>query len=104
MRVPKRKGEHAVEPRQRPLPPLRQGIEHNFGVSPRTEAVPSRLQLESELAKVVDLAVVAQDISAIGRRHRLMPCVRQVNDCEPTMPESEPLSDERPLPRRAPGG
>ena len=65
--------EHAVEAVERLDAPLRPGGEQDFGVAARAEGVAQALELLLQFTEVVELAVVADDVAAIVRRHRLAP-------------------------------
>ena len=53
------------------------------------EAVAARLQFAPQLAEIVDLAVVGDDVAAVGRMHRLRAGLRQVDDRQPAMAEPD---------------
>jgi hypothetical protein len=87
--VPERDREHPVQALERPLPPLREGAQHDLGVGARAEAVAGRLQLGAQLAEVVDLAVVGEDQAPVLGRHGLLAGGRQVDDREAPVAEAD---------------
>src|SRR2546430_2520986 len=52
--------------------------------APRVCAIP-RLQLHTDQIKVVDLAVVSDDVATTRRMHRLVALRRQIDDRQPPM-------------------
>ena len=63
---------HAVEPVERRVAPLSPRRQNDLGVAGGRKFVPERRQLVSQLTIVVDLTVVDDRISPIGRPHRLV--------------------------------
>src|SRR5215467_682560 len=57
----------------------------------------SRFQLNSQLTKVVNLSIVAQDVTAIGRQHWLMRSRAQVDDGQTAMADPEDAVNEMAL-------
>ena len=57
-----------------------EGVQHHFAVSFTPEPVAGGLQLDSQFAKIVDLAVKAQYITVVSADHRLMASSRQVDN------------------------
>ena len=94
--VENRETPHAVETAEAVGPPLRIRVEHHLGVAGRVEGVSRNLQLDPELAKVVDLAVVDDLQLAVIHRHRLA-AVREVDDAEPAEPERRDRILEMPV-------
>ena len=85
--IPYDEGEHADEPVERRLAPLRVGSQQHLGIGVGAETVPGRLKLVAQLEVVVDLAVVDDPVAAVGVGHRLLRRVGEVDDAEPTMAE-----------------
>src|SRR4029077_9963441 len=85
--VPDGEREHAVDLLQRALDPVfGDRLNQNFGIGAAAPVAPAaRLQLHSELAEIIDLAVVGEHISLARRQHGLMPCGRKVNDSKALM-------------------
>jgi hypothetical protein len=54
------------------------------------EAIPTHLELTAQIAKVIDLAVEADDQVLAVRQHRLMAGFAQIDDGEAAMTESDP--------------
>src|SRR5581483_11948157 len=52
------------------------------------EALAFRLELVAQLPEVVDLAVEHDDVAAVGRMHRLVAGLREVDDGEPAEPQA----------------
>ena len=70
-------------------PPLDAGREHHLGVGAAAEAVSALGQFRAQLPKVVDLAVVGDDVAAAGRMHRLRAGRREVDDRQPAVAEPD---------------
>jgi hypothetical protein len=85
--VEDREPPHAVEPAERIHAPGRVRLEHDLAVGMGAEGVPERFELGSELAEVVDLAVVDEVQPAVRGRHRLA-ARRDVDDAESAHPEA----------------
>ena len=64
--VEHREGEHAAEPGQAVPAPVLPRYEQDLGVGLRGEGAADRLELDAQLAVVVDLAVEHQDVAAVG--------------------------------------
>ena len=64
--VPQDEGEHADEPVERRLAPLRVGGKQNFGVRLGTEAMARRGKLVAQLEVIVDLAIKGEPVAAVG--------------------------------------
>ena len=89
--IPKRKREHADETLdRRPHAPFGDGLDQNLGIGMSLEAPPARLKLWPQVARIVDLAVVADDAGATARHHGLGACRRKIDDGEPRMAEHHP--------------
>src|SRR4051794_19789860 len=58
------------------------GLDNDLGVGSTAKG---HCQLGRNFSGVVEFAVVGDDEAAIGRRHRLMTGLRQVDDGEPTV-------------------
>src|ERR1700687_5046326 len=81
--VPQRKGEHADETLDRgPQPPFGDRLDHDFGIGMAPEPVAERLKLGPELARIIDLAVIGDDVAPAGGTHRLRAGRRQIDDGE----------------------
>ena len=99
MAIPQRKREHAIEALQRFFQaPGNDGIQQDFAVGTRLEPISCGFKLGPQLAKVVDLAVVAQYIARIGRNHRLMAGRRKVNDRQSPVAEADIAVNQWPSP------
>ena len=84
--VPEGEGEHAVGAGEGVAhAPLADGLDQHLGVRVAAEAVSGFLELPSQLAEVVDLAVVRDDVAPAARRHGLRALGTQVDDREPAM-------------------
>src|SRR5262249_39878281 len=94
MPVPQRQREHAVEAQERPLAPFPEGVKDDFRVAGRAELIAQRLELDAQLAEIIDFAVVGYRVAAVRGRHRLMPGRRQVDDRQAPMSEAERAVDE----------
>src|SRR5215467_6853117 len=70
--VPNREGKHAVKFPHTIGAPLLIGIEYDFGVRLGMELIPSSFQLDPQLLKIVDLAVIADNDVVATARHGLM--------------------------------
>ena len=87
LRVPERDGEHAAQPLGEALAVLLVQVDEHLGVAARREPMPGPLELEAELAVVVELAVLDDRDPAVLVRDRLV-ARREVDDRE--APGSEP--------------
>src|SRR4051812_48006130 len=70
-----------------PLTPLPIGLDHDFGVRCRVEAVTERPQLLTQLVMVVDAPV--EDDHAFVVAHRLSAVVTDVDDGQPAVAEGD---------------
>src|SRR5205085_9682895 len=86
--VPQRKGEDAVEMREKICAPLRVGCKQDFRVRVGAKALAARFEFATQLAIVVNLAVEADLKTPVSVTHRLMPGRRRVNDRQPPMTET----------------
>src|SRR2546422_3471160 len=84
--VPDRESEDAVEARRHAAPPFDEAAQDDFGVRARREGMAARFELGAQLAEVIDLAVVGDDVSAALDCHRLA-TAGEGDDREPRMPE-----------------
>ena len=85
--VPDGEGVHAAEPVHHVLAHQGVGLEQHLGVTVGPQGDPLLLQFGGHLDVVVDLAVEEHPEAAVGRAHRLVPGLRQVQDRQP--PEAE---------------
>src|SRR5215469_8780534 len=74
--VPDRKREHAIEPLDAVLAILLVGMDDDFTVCMGPEDVAAALERFSQLAEIIDLAVIGQPDALILVGHRLMPMWR----------------------------
>src|SRR5262245_59264569 len=86
--VPDGEGEHASQSLDTGLAPRDVRLQDHFGVAPRAEDAPLRLERRAELAKVVDLAV-EDDPVAPGRIAHGLLARHQVDDRQPRHPEPD---------------
>jgi hypothetical protein len=63
------------------------GLGQDLGVRAPAQAVPSRLELATDGAEVVDLTVEHHRVATTGRRHRLKPALRRIDDGQPAVTE-----------------
>ena len=88
--VEQREGEHAGKALDGAFrPPFEEGRQHHLGVGMSAKAMAAAFQLRAQLLKIIDLAVVDDDVAAIGRVHRLRAGLAQVDDGKPPMPERD---------------
>src|SRR4029078_4002461 len=76
--IPKREGKHADQALQRTFQApdadcLKQGFCVAMPAPPALRGPPPHLKLSAQSSVIVDLAIVDDHPSAVGRRHRLMP-------------------------------
>ena len=86
-RVVEREREHPVESSQRVATPLHQRAQHHFGIARGPEAHAAQLEIATNFAVVVQLAVEHQRVAAIAGEHRLMSVRRQIDDRQPSKHE-----------------
>src|SRR5690348_15485182 len=72
---------------------MRPRLQQDLGVAARAEAAARGFELSAQLAEIVDLAVVDDDVTAVRRSHRLSARGREVDDGEPAMRKSETILD-----------
>ncbi len=87
--VPDGEREHAVEALDAFGSPVRIGVEHDLGVGVGSKGAPLSLQLEPQLAVVVELAVVGDDVVAGGIDHRLVALGPRIDDREAAIGEPD---------------
>src|SRR5262245_43040550 len=87
--VPDRKSIHPLQSLQAIFAPMQIGLQQRFRVRVGFEAVPERFQPQPQFPKVVDLAVENYPGRAVGRGHRLKPAIRQIENRQTAMPESD---------------
>jgi hypothetical protein len=81
--VPQRRSEHPVATADgRNESPLQYASEQHLGVGVTAKAMASPHELRTQLEVVVGLAVVRENVTAIGGGHRLMPIRGEVQDSE----------------------
>ena len=85
--VPDAESEHAAQVAHHVGAVLEIKAQQHLRVARRAEAVPALLQLSTQLAEVIDLAVEDDPQPAVGRGHRLRAGLTQVDDREPAMRE-----------------
>ena len=87
-RVPCGKGEHSGDPGKGGLdPPPGDQREQDLGIGTSPEDLSCRDQLLAQRGVIVDLPVEDDRVSAVRRRHRLVPLGGQVQDGQATEPE-----------------
>src|SRR5579863_5953265 len=99
--IPECKGKHAVEALECPDAPGGERIQNDLGVRGGAKPIPERLKFGSQLAKVVDLAVVTEHVTMVSVDHRLLSGRREINDGQTTMPEADVALDPVSLAVRA---
>src|SRR6185312_2145948 len=93
--VPEREGGHAVDAaHQRLDAPAAITPEQDLGVRARAEDAALLQELGAQLAEIVDLAIVRDHRTAIGRAHGLIRRAREIDHREPPMGESEAAVEE----------
>ena len=90
--VPDRKSIHPLQPVQAIFTPMQIGLQQHFRISSGVEAVPARFQLRPQFPEVIDLAIENYPGRAVGRGHRLKPAIRQIDNRQTTMTESDARS------------
>ena len=85
--VPDGEGEHAAEPVHHVRADQGVGLQQHLGVAARPQHHALLPQLGSQLQVVVNLAVEDHPVALVGRPHRLMAALRQVDDGQP--PEAQ---------------
>ena len=78
--MPNRDREHADESFNRDEAPMAQRREYHLGISAAAKSMSMRLELRSDLGKVVDLAVENHDEVPVSRDHGLVAQFGQVQD------------------------
>jgi hypothetical protein len=87
--VPHGESEHSAQVGEAALEPLtREKAQQHLGIRVAAKTLALRLERVTELLEVVDLPVENDDVTSVGRRHRLVPRLGQIDDGEP--PESQP--------------
>ncbi len=71
---------------------MHDSVEENLRVGGPSKAQPRRLELRSELPKVVDLAVEDEYEALVPRVHRLRAGIRQIQNRETAVSEADPRS------------
>src|SRR5262249_48696493 len=87
--VPDRKSIHPLQSPQAVFAPMQIGLQQYFRISAGFEAAPTRFQLRPQFPEVIHLAVENYPGRAIVRGHRLKPAVRQIDNRQTTMTESD---------------
>jgi hypothetical protein len=87
--IPDRKREHAVQSLDAGFSPLGERLQQHLGVGARPELLAGGPKLGPQFLKVVDLAVVSDDIAPVGAHHRLMAGRGQVDDGQPSVAEPD---------------
>ncbi len=93
-RVPDRKREHPAQALDAALAPMLVRAQQHLGVGIEREAAAERLELASQLAKVVDLAVERQDQAGVVGAHRLARALG-IDDGETPVAEDHALAGTR---------
>ena len=87
--IPQRDCEHSDQPAQRRFDAKRgERFQNDFGVGMAAKRNAARGQRRPHVLVAVNLAVVDDDVAAIGRDHRLMAGGRQIDDRQPAMDQS----------------
>ena len=87
--VPYREGEHPVEPSKGGGGPFGVRVQDHLRIGAGVKLVTEGFELGSELAKVVDLTVVADDEPAVAGCHRLTTGRREVDDRQSAVTEPD---------------
>ncbi len=88
--IPQREREHPIELGKRVAnTPFGDDGQHHFGVGVPSEGVAAPLELRTEGAEVIDLAVKHDDVASRGRVHRLVAKWREINDGEASVAERD---------------
>src|SRR5262245_23245374 len=87
--VPDRKSIHPLQSLQAIFAPMQIGLQQHFRIGVGIEAVTARFQLRPQFPEVVNLAVENYPGRAVGRGHRLKPAIRQIENRQTAMPESD---------------
>src|SRR5262249_53012075 len=80
LRVVDRQRRHAVEAQQHVLAPVAPCRQDHLGVGLGLEFFADRLELLAQLEEIVDLAVVDDDMTAVGGGHRLVAARTGIDD------------------------
>ena len=78
-------GEHPDQPGQCADSPGREGVQQDLRIGPRAKSETLVLKCCSQFQVVVDLAVENEGVPPIGRDHRLVPRLGEIQDREPTV-------------------
>ena len=88
--IPIGEGEHADEtPQGRLHAPMAAAVKQHLGIGMAAEAITGRLELRSQLGSIIDLAIIVDDGSAVGSRHRLRARLAQIDDGQPPLRKPE---------------
>src|SRR5262245_45758730 len=87
--VPDRTSVHPLQSLQAIFAPMQIGLQQRFRIRAGFEAVPARFQLRPQFPEVVDLAVENYPGRAVIRGHRLKPAIRQIDNRQAAMTESD---------------
>src|SRR5262249_50246564 len=87
--VPYRKRKHPVETIDAAFAPADVGVKQNLRVGRRGEFMPLGLEPRSDLRVVVDFTVEHNPRLAVGHAHRLKPTVREIENREAPVAESD---------------
>jgi len=96
-----RESEHPPEPLDASLPFLAVEPEKHLGVAGRQEAVPPLHEESPDLLEIVDLPVEGEGDFAVFTHHGLRRRIRQIQDLQPPVTETDVPADTRPSPVRA---
>ena len=91
--IPQRVREDSVEARDTGVAFERVKVQHHLGVAVRAELHTLLFEVGAQFLVVVDLAVVDDDVAAVGREHRLM-AAAEIDDAEAPVPEAHRAFDE----------
>ena len=67
-------------------------LKHDLGVGMSSELNAARLEFDAQILKVVYLAVIGDDVTAVARDHRLMSGRRQIDDRKSSLSQCEPIA------------
>ena len=98
--VPDPQSKVAVYPLEKAWPMVFVEMNQCFGVRLRAESVSVAAQLLPKLRIVVDLTVEGHPDTVVLVRHRLLAGRRQIDDCQPTVPQGDRAGQPRPTGQR----
>jgi len=95
--IPERERPHAAQLVERLRAVERQALEQHLGIRMRSQRDAAPFERRHPIAIVVDLAVLDDHVSPIGRAHGLSTALAQVDDREPRVSEQDPALGEQRL-------